>query len=118
NKIKAKENMENVEVIKADMNLSERIAHMVTSPYVAPILLTIGMVGIVTEILTPGFGIPGIIGLLAIGLFFGGNFLAGAAKIWVMGLFVLGLLLLLIEMFIPGFGVFGVTGILSIIASV
>ncbi|MCG1012710.1 nodulation protein NfeD [Tepidanaerobacter sp. GT38] len=118
NKIKTTQNIENVEVIKAEMNLSERIAHLVSNPYIAPVILTIGIVGIVTEILTPGFGIPGIIGLMAIGLFFGGTYMAGAAKIWVIGLFVLGLLLLLVEMFIPGFGVFGVTGILSIIASV
>lgn len=38
NKIKERENINNVEVVKADMNLSERIAHMVTNPYVAPIL--------------------------------------------------------------------------------
>lgn len=118
NKIKTAENIKNVEVIKADMNLSERIAHMATNPYVAPVLLTVGIVGTVTEILTPGFGIPGIVGLIAFGLFFGGNYMAGAAQSWVIGLFILGLLLLLIEMFIPGFGVFGVTGILSIIASV
>jgi len=118
NRIKTTENINNVEVVKADMNLAERIAHMTTSPYVAPVLLTIGIVGTVTEILTPGFGIPGIMGLIAFGLFFGGNYMAGAAQFWVIGLFILGLLLLLIEMFVPGFGVFGVTGILSIIASV
>jgi len=118
NKIKERENINNVEVVKADMNLSERIAHMVTNPYVAPILLTLGIVGVITEILPPGFGVPGIIGLISFGLFFGGSYLAGAAKIWVIGLFILGLALLIIEMFIPGFGVFGVTGVLSIIASV
>ncbi|AEE91251.1 conserved membrane protein of unknown function [Tepidanaerobacter acetatoxydans Re1] len=112
------DDIKNVEVVKADMNLSERIAHMVSNPYVAPVLLTMGIVGIITEILTPGFGIPGVIGLIAFGLFFGGSFMAGAAQSWVLGLFIIGLLLLVIEMFVPGFGVFGVTGILSIIGSV
>ncbi|HHV19766.1 MAG TPA: nodulation protein NfeD, partial [Thermoanaerobacterales bacterium] len=116
-KITASENMENVEVAKPDMNLSERIAYIATNPYIAPVLLTIGIVGTITEILTPGFGIPGILGLMAFGLFFGGNIISGAAQTWVLALFIVGLLLLVIEMFVPGFGVFGVAGILSIIGS-
>jgi membrane-bound serine protease (ClpP class) len=115
--VMATEKTDNIEIVKQNMNLTERIAHMATNPYIAPVLLTIGIVGTVTEVLTPGFGIPGIIGLIAFGLFFGGNFMAGAAQSWVLGLFILGLLLLVIEMFIPGFGVFGVAGILSIIGS-
>jgi len=118
NMIKTEENISNAEVVKAEMTLSESLAHAVTNPYVTPILLTLGTVGIITELLTPGFGIPGIIGIISFGLFFGGSFMAGAAPSWVIGLFVLGLLLLVIEMFIPGFGVFGVMGILSIIASI
>lgn len=113
----ATEKTDNIEIVKQNMNFNERIAHMATNPYIAPVILTIGIVGTVTEVLTPGFGIPGIIGLIAFGLFFGGNFIAGATQSWVLGLFILGLLLLVIEMFIPGFGVFGVAGILSIIGS-
>jgi len=118
NKIITRENINDVEIITAEMTLSERIAHMVTNPYVASVLLTLGIVGTITEVLTPGFGIPGLIGFISFALFFGGNYLAGAAQSWVIGLFILGLLLLIIEMFVPGFGVFGVMGILSIIASV
>jgi len=118
NKIKTRDNITSVEIVTAEMTLSERIAHMATNPYIAPILLTLGAVGIIVEVLTPGFGIPGIIGLVSLGLFFGGSFLAGAAPSWVIGLFILGILLLVVEMFVPGFGVFGVLGILSITASV
>lgn len=110
--------LQKAKIVKAHMNLAERLAHMATDPYVAPVLLTLGIVGTVIEILTPGFGIPGIIGLVAFSIFFGGNLLAGAAQYWMLGLFVLGLILLIIEMFIPGFGVFGVAGILSIIGSI
>ncbi|HHV82506.1 MAG TPA: nodulation protein NfeD, partial [Tepidanaerobacter syntrophicus] len=112
------ENKGNAQIIRAKMNLPEQIAHVASNPYIAPILLMIGIVGIVTEILSPGFGIPGVIGLIAFGLFFGGSFMAGAAPAWVLGLFILGMALLLIEIFMPGFGVFGVTGILSIIAAI
>jgi membrane-bound serine protease (ClpP class) len=78
----------------------------------------VGIVGAVTEVLTPGFGFPGVIGLIAFSLFFGGNLLAGAAQYWVPGLFVLGILLLAIEMFVPGFGVFGLAGIICIAGSI
>ncbi|MDD4570722.1 MAG: NfeD family protein, partial [Tepidanaerobacteraceae bacterium] len=114
----ATEKTDNIQVIEQKMSFSEKIAHIATNPYIAPILLTVGIVGTITEILTPGFGIPGLLGLIAFGLFFGGNFLAGAAQFWVLSLFVLGILLLIMEMFVPGFGIFGVAGILSIIASV
>lgn len=108
----------NAEVIRVNMNLPEQIAHIASNPYIAPILLMVGIVGIVTEMLSPGFGIPGAIGLIAFALFFGGSFMAGAAPAWVLGLFILGLVLLLIEIFVPGFGVFGVSGMISIVASV
>ncbi len=117
-KVAITEEIDDIKILEQTMNFSERIAYITTNPYIAPVLLTIGIVGAVTEILTPGFGIPGIIALIAFGLFFGGNLIVGATKSWVLGLFILGLLLLVIEMFIPGFGVFGVSGILSIIASV
>lgn len=110
--------LDELKTVNVQMRLSDRIAHMATNPYITPILLTLGIVGTFMEIITPGFGLPGIIGLVAFGLFFGGSFLAGAAQSWVLSLFIIGLILLIIEMFIPGFGVFGVAGIISIIGSV
>jgi len=102
-------------VIEQKPNMAEYIAQFVTNPYISPIILTIGIVCIVMELLLPGFGIFGFIGLLSFGLFFGANFMIGAARIWTVALFILGLLLLLIEMFIPGFGIFGISGIVSVI---
>jgi membrane-bound serine protease (ClpP class) len=103
----------NIQEIKP--NVAEHVARFVTNPYISPIILTIGIVGAIMELLTPGFGIFGFLGLLAFGLFFGANFMIGAAQYWALGLFILGLVLLLIEMFIPGFGVFGISGIVSVI---
>jgi len=112
------ENPDLANIFVQQMSFLEKISHFATNPYIAPFLLTIGIVGTVVEILTPGFGIPGMIGLIAFGLFFGGNILAGATSFWVLGLFILGILLLLIEVFIPGFGFFGIAGIFSIFGSV
>ncbi|MDI3540626.1 MAG: hypothetical protein PWP66_164 [Thermosediminibacterales bacterium] len=99
-------------------SLAEKIASFVTSPFVSPILLTIGFVGIITEILTPGFGFPGIIGLISLALFFGGHMIAGLAGWESIVFFLLGIIFLLIEALVPGFGVFGILGIIGIIGSI
>jgi membrane-bound serine protease (ClpP class) len=105
-------------IVDMKPSTAEKIAHFITNPFILPILLTVGIIGVVAEILTPGFGVPGIIGLIAFGLFFGGNIFTGVIQYWVLGLFLLGIILLTVEIFIPGFGVFGIMGIISVISSV
>ena len=99
-------------------NSAEKFAQFITNPFISPIILTIGIVGVVTEILTPGFGLPGLLGILAFTFFFGGNILAGITSYWVILLFVLGIILLTVEIFIPGFGVFGIFGIILTFTSI
>ncbi|NLM45222.1 MAG: nodulation protein NfeD [Firmicutes bacterium] len=101
-----------------ELSPAERFARFVTGIYVAPLLLAIGLVALVVEILTAGFGVAGVISIIAFALFFGGHLVAGLAGSEVLFLFLAGIILLLIEAFIPGFGVFGVGGILAIVASV
>ncbi|ADU52257.1 protein of unknown function DUF107 [Thermaerobacter marianensis DSM 12885] len=97
---------------------AERVARFVTDPVVAPILLSIGMAGLVAEFYVPGFGFPGIVGLLSLGLFFGGHLLAGVAGWEVLLLFLVGALLIAVELVMPGFGIFGITGLLAMGAAV
>lgn len=92
---------------------AERVARFVTDPVVAPILLSIGMAGLVAEFYVPGFGFPGIVGLLSLALFFGGHLLAGIAGWEVLLLFLVGAVLLGVELAVPGFGAFGVAGLLA-----
>ncbi|WP_236035089.1 NfeD family protein [Alkalihalobacterium elongatum] len=105
--------------IEKDMEISfaEQIARFVTHPVVIPILLSIGSLGLVLELYSPGFGVPGIMGLSALLLFFFGHLFAGFAGWESVILFGVGILLILIEIFVPGFGIFGVLGIGSIIGS-
>jgi membrane-bound serine protease (ClpP class) len=85
---------------------------------VSQVLLTLGIVGLAVEVFTPGFGIPGTVGLVSLALFFGGRIVGGLAGWEVVVLFLVGLALLLMELFvIPGFGVVGILGIVSIFAS-
>ena len=98
---------------------AERIARFITNPVVSPLFLTLGFTGLVLELYTAGWGIPGTIGLLSLGLYFGGHLVAGLAGWWVVGLFLVGILLLLLELLvIPGFGVAGVSGIITVLASI
>jgi membrane-bound serine protease (ClpP class) len=70
---------------------------------ISPLLLIIGIIGVYIEFKTPGFGAPGIVGIIAFVLYFIGPFIAGISGLeWVL-LFTLGLGLLIAEVFIfPG----------------
>lgn len=111
--------LDHLPVVEIERNWAERLAGFVTDPTVSQILLIIGFLGIIIELLSPGLGLPGVIGVIAMGLFFGGRILAGLAGLEVVALFVLGIIMLIAEIFfIPGFGLVGVLGLISILASI
>ncbi len=110
--------MKGAEVRTVALSTAERIARIVSSPKYSWFFLVIGIIGIYIEIKTPGFGLPGITGMIFLALFFWGHNIAGFTGFEEVGLFGLGLILLVIEMFvIPGFGIVGVLGLISIFAS-
>jgi membrane-bound serine protease (ClpP class) len=77
-----------------------------------------GFLGLYLEVKTPGFGVPGAVGVTCLGLFFWGHILVRLAGWEEVLLFIAGVVLLFIEIFItPGFGVLGSLGILAVIAS-
>ena len=45
-------------------NWAERVVRFFSNPVVAPFLLTLGFLGLITEIKTPAFGMAGVAGLL------------------------------------------------------
>ena len=96
----------------------ERFASIVTNPYVSTFLLIIGFSALIFEILVPGFGVGGTVGLISLGLFFSGYIINGVASWGIVVLFLVGLLLILLEVFVvPGFGITGIGGIISILVS-
>lgn len=104
-------------VIKdVEESFAERLARFITNPIVVPILLSIGSIGLVVELYSPGFGIPGIMGLSSLLLFFYGHLVAGLAGYEAIILFILGVGLLLLELFVPG-GIIGIIGLIAIISS-
>ena len=93
-------------------NWAEDLVRFLTNPIVSSLLMTVGMLGIILEIRTPGFGIPGALGITSLALFFWGHWLvqlAGWEELLLVGS---GLVLLVFEIFvIPGFGIAGALGI-------
>ena len=97
---------------------AQRLARMLSESYISMILLIIGIIGIIIEFTTPGFGVPGVVGIISFALFFGARIMSNLAGWEVAGLFILGLVLLVLEAMIPGFGILGISGIGAFAASV
>ena len=71
----------------------------------------IGIIGLYLEFKTPGFGLPGIVGLGAFVLYFLGGYIAGLSSIGWGAVFVVGLLMLIVELLlIPGTLITGLVG--------
>lgn len=107
---------EKAAVEQAELSLAEKIARFITNPIVVSILLTIGSLGLVVELYSPGFGIPGIMGISALLLFFYGHLVAGLAGLESIILFVVGIVLILLEFVLPG-GIIGLIGLGAILTS-
>jgi membrane-bound serine protease (ClpP class) len=109
--------LEGAEIRRVSENWAEQLVRFLTHPILSSLLMTVGMLGIIVELRTPGFGMPGALGITSLALFFWGHWLvrlAGWEEILLVGI---GLLLLAVEIFVtPGFGLTGALGILALIA--
>jgi membrane-bound serine protease (ClpP class) len=92
----------------------ENLAMWVTR--LAPILLIVAIAGAYMEYNAPGFGLPGIVSVLAFSIFFFGHYLAGKlAGFEIVAIFVLGIVLIAVEIFLfPGVIVIGLAGVLMV----
>jgi len=100
------------------LNWAEKLARILTHPILSGLLMSIGVLGILIELYQPGFGLPGIVGLACLVVFFAGHLVVHMAGFEEILLFVAGVVLLILEVFVtPGFGVLGVLGVLAVLAS-
>ncbi|WP_438346878.1 NfeD family protein [Paenibacillus sp. FA6] len=106
------------DVFHVEHTVSERIAEFLTSRIVMTLLLFMGIAGVIIELIVPGFGVPGILGITGFTLYFFGNSVAGFAgsETWI--LFIIGIVMLVLELFIPSFGILGLLGSASLIVGV
>jgi membrane-bound serine protease (ClpP class) len=96
---------------------AETVVRFLTHPIVSSLLMTVGLLGLLVEIRTPGFGVPGAAGLLALGVFFWGHWIVQLAGWEELLLVAVGVLLLALEVFvIPGISLAGIGGIVALVA--
>lgn len=82
---------------------------------ISGILIMLGLAALYTEVKSPGFGIPGLVGIVCLGLVFGSQYMIGMADYTELIILFVGMMLLAAEVFvIPGFGIAGILGILFI----
>ncbi len=102
-----------------ETNWAELVVRFLTNPVVSPMLLSLGMLGLIFEIKAGHFGIGGLLSLTSLGLFFGSGVIVGLAGWEEIILLGLGFLAIGIEVFVlPGFGVAGILGLGLIGASI
>jgi membrane-bound serine protease (ClpP class) len=103
------------QVIQVAPNWAETVSRWLTDPTFAGILMSLGMLGLMVEVYSPGIGFAGALGVLCLGAFFGGHMVADLAGVEELALLIIGLGMLVIEaLVIPGFGIFGILGLVSI----
>ncbi|MCO4850092.1 NfeD family protein [Bacillus vallismortis] len=107
---------EKADIRYAEESFMEKSARWLTNPVIVPILLTIAFLGLTVELFSPGVGIPGTVGFIALLLFFYGHLAAGLAGYETVLLFAGGVILILLEIFLPG-GIIGLLGLGAIVAS-
>ncbi|MEX1257100.1 MAG: NfeD family protein [Gemmatimonadota bacterium] len=106
-------------VVNQAVNWAERTVRFLSSSYISPFLLSLGFLGLLIEIRTPGIGLAGAAGGLSLALFFGSHLIVGLAGFEGILVFAAGVVLLLVEAFIiPGIGVFAVLGALAVLTGV
>ncbi|WP_053367184.1 NfeD family protein [Bacillus sp. FJAT-27245] len=88
----------------------------ITDPIVVTVLLCIAGMAMVLELFSPRIGLPGLVGLSALLLFFYGHFMAGLAGFGTLALFIAGIILIFLEFFLPG-AVAGTLGIAALVGS-
>nr|WP_226793411.1 nodulation protein NfeD [Bacillus sp. B1-b2] len=109
-------NLEEANIEYIDESFADKVARFVTNPIVIPILLSIGSLGLIIELYSPGFGLPGLAGISSLLLFFYGHLVAGLAGYESIILFVIGVLLIILEFFVVG-GIAGILGIVAVFTS-
>ena len=102
------------ETTRNEMSLVERFLHVISDPNIAYILLSVGTIGIIAEIYSPGTFFPGILGAISLLLAF--------YSLGVLNAFWGGILLILLafglfigEVLTTTFGLFTVGGITALV---
>jgi membrane-bound serine protease (ClpP class) len=103
-----------VDVVTIEPDWRNRLLSVITDPNILPILMTLGMLGLLYELINPGFVLPGVLGAICLVLaLYASQVLpvnyAGVALI------LLGIAFMVGEAFAPSFGALGIGGVIAFI---
>jgi membrane-bound serine protease (ClpP class) len=110
--------IEQYQLVEMNWTFRDRVGRWLTTPTIASLLLVGGIIAIGIEFMKPGVTLPGLAGVVLLGLFFAGNVLVGTAGWLELSLAIIGAVLLVVEAVVPGFGIFGIAGALAVGASI
>lgn len=103
-------------LVRTEVNWAERVVRFLSHPAVAPFLLSLGFLGLIIEVKTPGLGLAGLAGVIALTLFFGSHLFIGLAGLEDVLMVGAGVVLIAVEVLVvPGFGLFGVAGGIAVL---
>ena len=104
----------NAGVEELNMGLINRVLYLLADPNISFLLLSLGGLGLIVELWSPGLVIPGLTGVVLLVLAF--ISLGNLPVNWGgVALILVGLALIALEFFVAGFGVLGIGGIVSFI---
>jgi membrane-bound serine protease (ClpP class) len=108
-------NRPTVFVERQSMNAVQSLLHAVTDPNIAYLLLLLGgILGIAVEVLVPGFGLPGILG--AVALVLGAYGLSALPTNWAgVALIALAVIFFLADLHAAGLGIWTLGGALALL---
>ncbi|MGP3920833.1 NfeD family protein [Nonomuraea sp. 10N515B] len=105
-----------VSVVETGLGPFRSLLQLIADPNIAFLLISLGTLGLIYELATPGIGLGGIIGgvLLILGLF-----ATSVLPVNIAGLLLLALAMAMFvaEVITPGVGVFGIGGAIALLAA-
>jgi membrane-bound serine protease (ClpP class) len=101
-------------VKEVEMGWTTDFLHGIANPDIAYILMTIGLLGIIFEIATPGLGVAGIAGVIALLLSFYGLAVLPVNYVGV-ALIVLAMILFIAEIKVQSHGILGIGGAVALV---
>jgi len=108
------EGLSDVVVVPFSPRWIDTAVDVLTETWLAALLITLGILGLIVEMLVPGFGVPGILGIVCLGVFFWAHVFVGLAGWESIVFFLGGLVAILLEVFVFTAVDFGVAGLVGL----
>jgi membrane-bound serine protease (ClpP class) len=106
--------LESPSIVTFEFSKRQQFLAVLTHPVLVYLLLMLGFYGLFYEITNPGFGVPGIAGIVCLTLA-----LIGMQNIPInmagLGLLAVGIILFIVEIFTPAFGILFAGGVLCLL---